>query len=129
MSCITCRHWAPPEDKIVSGHGRRGQPKLQQGMCVLDRRNCHPYYTCGRFAAKAGPDTPDPARLGLTQAEVDWLTKYRRDIPVARNLVNLYKMVRDCPGDPGARAFFQCALDDWREDRRAAREKRPDAVS
>lgn len=67
-------------------------------------------------------------RMGLTDAEVDWLRSNMNTNTTADRLVRQYQMIIACPSDPGARAIFEAMRDDWRKERqRRAEEDRRDA--
>ncbi len=59
-------------------------------------------------------------RLGLTDAEVEWLRENMNTDETAKALVRQYQMVRDCPQDPGARGVFAAMLADWRREKGGA---------
>lgn len=52
--------------------------------------------------------------LGLVPPEIDWLRVHMHKDDAARDLVTWYRMVCDCPGDPGARMVFAEKLKTWR---------------
>jgi hypothetical protein len=60
-------------------------------------------------------------RLGLTQAEIDWLRdNYGKDAD-ATALVNQYQMVVSASQDPGARGIFSAMLESFRASRSIGR--------
>lgn len=101
-SCLRCRFWEPPKRRV------------RIGWCYEDQQPAHAGYWCGKFQS-ATADT-HKEHLGLTDQEIEWLRNHRHR-SISRSLIRLYRMVIDCPTDPGARGIFKATLEDWRKHR------------
>jgi hypothetical protein len=101
-SCLRCRFWEPPKKR------------LRLGYCYQDRQTSHAGYLCGKF--QSAEALAHKEHLGLTDEEIEWLRNHRHRA-ISRSLIRLYRMVLDCPADPGARSLFAVTLDEWRRNR------------